>query len=306
MEGSLDRLVNTSKHILRLLYDGSTNANQIIKQTSSDRSYVFNVIKTLQEEGLISESTNPEIHKQKKTKNLTELGREIAEIIKSVQSCYELCDGLKHDCKKDGHPLDFKLIPVSPDKYLISVQNMETGGKNLIGIAILNHAAADYVRDFVIFKYLLLSRKYDVRKKKITSQILEQIISDATKRQMDAIMKGIVWTADPSQFIADFGEHATKITNLPEKMRRYGLLSNKFSRKEKAKEVLLSVLPMLRSERESILESIGEVNAITEMQKQIHELKFEIDLEEGKPYRKEDPTERERDALYQEIRKALS
>ena len=63
---------------------------------------------------------------------------------------------------------------------------------------------------------------------------------------------------------------------------------------------------MLRSERESILESIGEVNAITEMQKQIHELKFEIDLEEGKPYRKEDPTERERDALYQEIRKALS
>jgi DNA-binding MarR family transcriptional regulator len=305
MEGSIDRLVNTSKHILRVLYDGGTNVNQIIKQTSSDRSYVLNVLWTLQEEGLISESTDPD-HKQKKTKNLTELGHEITEIIHSVQSCYELCDGLEHDCKKYGHPLDFKLIPVSPEKYLLRLQNMEPDGKNLIGIAILNHAAADYIRDFVIFKYLLLSRKYGVRKKKITSLILEQIISDATRRQMDAIMKGIVWTADPSEFIADFDEHATKIANLPEKMRRYGLLSNKFSRKEKAKEVLLSVLPMLKSERKSILQSIGQVEALTEFQKEIRQLKLKLAREKGEPYPKEDPSELELEALYEEIRKALS
>jgi hypothetical protein len=78
---------------------------------------------------------------------------------------------------------------------------MEPDGKNRIGIAILNHATADYVRDFVIFKYLSLSRTYDVRRKKITSQILQQILSDATRRQMDAIMKGLAWTADPSEFI---------------------------------------------------------------------------------------------------------
>jgi hypothetical protein len=156
---------------------------------------------------------------------------------------------------------------------------MEPDGKNLIGIAILNHAAADYVRDFVIFKYLLLSRKHDVRKKKITSQILEQIISDATRRQMDAIMKGIVWTDDPSQFIADFDEHATKIANLPEKKQYYGLLNNIFSRKEKAKEVLLSVLPMLKSERESILESIDMNDKLIDLNKELRRVKFKLKLE---------------------------
>jgi hypothetical protein len=170
----------------------------------------------------------------------------------------------------------------------------------------LNHAAADYVRDFVIFKYLLLSRKYDVRKKKITSQILEQIISDATRRQMDAIMKGIVWTADPSQFIADFGEHATKIANLPEKMQRYGLLSNNFSRREKAKEVLLSVLPMLKSERKSILESIDMNDKLIDLNKELRQVKFKLKLGKYESYPKEDLSEREFKALYEEIRKALS
>jgi hypothetical protein len=153
---------------------------------------------------------------------------------------------------------------------------MEPDGKNRIGIATLTHAAANYVRDFVI--EISLSRKYDVRKKKTTRQILEQIISDTTRRQMDAIMEGIAWTADPSELIAEFNEHATKITKLPEKMWRYGLLNNKFTGKEKAKGALLSVLPMLKSQRKSILQSIDHVDAITEMQKQIRELKLQLDL----------------------------
>jgi DNA-binding PadR family transcriptional regulator len=281
-----------------LLYEDGTNVNQIIKQTSSDRTYVINVIKTLQEEGLISETLHGQ---QRKIQNLTELGREVAEIINSVQSCYQLCGRLKHD-----YPLDFRLLKIPSEKYLVRLQNMEPDGKNRIGIAILNHMAADYVRDFVIFKYLSLSRKYDVRKKKTTSQILEQIISDATRRQMDAIMKGLAWTADPSEFIADFGEHATKIAKLPEKMWRYGLLSNKFSGKEKAKEAFLSVLPMLKSERESILQSIGRIDALATMEKRIRQLNLKLSLAKGEPYPKEDPSEREFDALYEEIRKALS
>lgn len=297
MEGSINRLVDTSKHILRLLHEGSANVNQIIKQTSSDRTYVIDMIKTLQQEGLISETLRGE---QRKIQNLTELGREIAEIIKSVELCYQSCDGLKQEEKT----LDFRLIPQPSEKYLIRLQNMEPDGKNRIGIAILNYAAADYVRDFVIFKYILLLTKSDIRKKKITSQIFEQIISDATARQMDAIRRGIVWTADPSEFITDFGEHAEKIANLPEKMWRYGLLSNKFSGKEKAKEALLSVLPMLKSERKSILQSIGRVDG--EFQKQIRQLNYKLDLEKGKPYPKEDPSERELDGLYEKIRKVLS
>jgi DNA-binding HxlR family transcriptional regulator len=299
MEGSLNRLVDTSMHILRLLYEGGANVNQIIKQTSSDRTYIINVIRTLRQEGLISETLHGP---QKKIQNLTELGREVAEIIKSTQSCYESCDGLKREAKT----LDFVLVEKSPEKYSAHLQNMEPDGMNRIGIAILDHAAADYVRDFVIFKYLSLSRKYNVRKKKTTSHILEQIISDATWRQMDAIMKGIAWTADPSELIEEFGEHATKIAHLPEKMWRYGLLSNKFSGKEKAKEALLSVLPMLKSERESILESIGQADRLTKLGKEVRELAFKLGLEGDKPYPKKDPSERELEAIYQKIQKALS
>ena len=301
MEGSLNRLVNTSKHILRLLFDKNLHVNEIIRQTSPDRSYIISTVKTLEREGLIAQNKRTKKGKEI-VKQLTELGREIAEIIKSIQLCYESCDGLKREARK--HPLDFTLIKKSPDSYLVHLQNMEPEGKNRIGIAILDHAVADCVRDFVIFKYLSLSRKYNI--KKTTNHILEQIISDATRRQMDAIMKGIAWTADPSELIADFGEHATKIANLPEKMWRYGLLSNKFSGKEKAKEALLSVLPMLKSERESILQGIGRVDALTELEKQIRQLNLKLSLEEGKPYPKEDPSERELDALYEKIRKVLS
>lgn len=301
LEGSKNRLVNTSESILRLLSKGGTHANQIIKQTSSDRGYIFRVINILEREELISENKDPK-HSQKKIKNLTELGREIVDIINLIQSCYESCDKLEQEAKK--HPLDFRLIPESPETYVARLQNMDPEGKNRIGIAILNHAVADYVRDFVIFKYLSLSRKYEIRKKKTTRQILEQIISDATERQMDAIMKGIVWTADPSKFTSDFGEHAEKIAQLPEKMWRYGLLSSKFSNKEKAKEALLSILPLLKSERNSIMQSIDMQDKLIKLGKRFRE--FELCFEKDKSYLKEDPSERELQALYQEIRKALS
>ncbi len=309
-KGYINRLIDTSEHILRLLSKSDTNVNQIIKQTSSDRTYVINVIKTLQQEGLISERIEGKL--KKKIQSLTELGREVAEIIKSVQSCYELCDDLKHNCGKHDYALNFMGVrtKTSPLKYSV---HMLPESENKIGIAFLNYTAADYVRDFVVFKYLLLSGKYnaDARKKKITSQILEQIISDATRRQMDAIMKGIVWIGDPSELIADFGEHVTKIANLPEKMRRYGLLSNKFSCKEKAKEALLSVLPLLKSERKSILEKLDYAISRDEewrhrMQEKLDRIGLNAGWSKDKPHRKEDPSELEVKMLYKEIRKALS
>jgi hypothetical protein len=192
---------------------------------------------------------------------------------------------------------------------------LEPEGKNVdiqkraIGMAILDYTAADYVRDFVILD-TFHSRKYNV--KKITNDILEQITSEATKRQMDAIMNGIGWIdiADPSGLIAEFGEHATRIARLPEKMRNYGLLNNNFSGKEKAKEALLSVIPMLKSERESILQSIDDNNkqlgSLEALEEKMNELNRRLGLEKDRSRPKKDPSELEVNALYQEIRKALS
>jgi hypothetical protein len=108
----------------------------------------------------------------------------------------------------------------------------------------------------------------------------------------------------------EFGEHATKIANLPEKMRRYGLLSNKFSGKEKAKQALLSVLPMLKSERRSISENLDHDRHIGDkldkLQERIDQLNIKLGLVKYKPYPKEDPGKGEVKALYEEIRKTLS
>ncbi|MFL6455614.1 MAG: hypothetical protein ACJ71G_01440, partial [Nitrososphaeraceae archaeon] len=86
--------------------------------------------------------------------------------------------------------------------------------------------------------------------------------------------------------------------------------------REKAKEVLLSVLPMLKSERKSILENLvihnkrildkRTVDTLDVLQEQVDYLNAKMGLKEEKPHPKEDPSEQEVKALYEEIRKALS
>jgi hypothetical protein len=61
------RLITVSEHILLLLSEAGTYVNDIVKQTSHDRTYVLWVIRLLQAEELISETSDP-THSQKKVK----------------------------------------------------------------------------------------------------------------------------------------------------------------------------------------------------------------------------------------------
>jgi hypothetical protein len=80
-----NRLVFDSIHILHLLLDKNLHYNEIIRQTSSDRSHVDNVIDTLEARQLImeykiskQERKRQKIHSQAKIMTITKLGREIA------------------------------------------------------------------------------------------------------------------------------------------------------------------------------------------------------------------------------------
>src|SRR5918911_976046 len=79
-----DRLLETSKKILRLLFDKNLHVNEIIRQTSPDRSHVIATIKTLEREGLIARSGRTKKGKEI-VKQLTELGHELVDMSRNLE-----------------------------------------------------------------------------------------------------------------------------------------------------------------------------------------------------------------------------
>ncbi len=76
-----DRLVSDCIQILRLLLDGPTNVNSIIKETGLYKNNVFEANKTLKDAELITK--NPK-GKQTFILKLTELGIEVARLMNSI------------------------------------------------------------------------------------------------------------------------------------------------------------------------------------------------------------------------------
>ena len=89
-----DRLVTTSIIILSLIYKKNMFVNEIIEQTSSDRSFVIKTLRTL-EKGRFITSINSKSHKQKKVKQLSQLGQELANLVNSIQNFNKEYDRLR-------------------------------------------------------------------------------------------------------------------------------------------------------------------------------------------------------------------
>jgi DNA-binding HxlR family transcriptional regulator len=89
---NINRLVETSIKILRLLLDKSLHYNEIIRQTSPDRTHVDNAIYVLERGQLIMEykiskreRKQQKIHSQTKIMQITDLGRELIDILVSLE-----------------------------------------------------------------------------------------------------------------------------------------------------------------------------------------------------------------------------
>ena len=83
----------TSIKILSSLYKKNMFVNEIIDQTSSDRSFVIKTLRTL-EKGRFITSIKSKSHKQKKVKQLSQLGQELANLVISIQNFNEEYDRL--------------------------------------------------------------------------------------------------------------------------------------------------------------------------------------------------------------------
>ncbi len=80
-----NRLVLTYTKILNILYNKNLSVNDIIKQTSSDRTFVINALKELEKVDFIN-TLQSKSHRQKKVKQLTKLGYELAHLTFNIEN----------------------------------------------------------------------------------------------------------------------------------------------------------------------------------------------------------------------------
>lgn len=79
-----DRLVHNSSQILRLLLYGKSSVNDIIKQTSIYKNYVFAANRFLEQSGFVVRTRDKGIHEQKAFIELTEFGHKLARFIENT------------------------------------------------------------------------------------------------------------------------------------------------------------------------------------------------------------------------------
>lgn len=258
------RLVDTSMTILRLLLHNSINVNSIIKQTSSDRSYVSKVIKTLQKEDIIEETKSP-THKQKKIKQLTRVGRELAETIDSVDQYNEWYNKLR---KKRKEIFDRPYFRHSEDVLRRILRNkgwteeqINSFNNCASGVSLLEYVSAGYIKDALVFKYASILQDHNLHN--TGKAILNKIIMDIISNQLTVLLDDLEGE-DPSPILRNVykdgkGDSRTDIIlYFPEKMAEYSVLNNSSINKE-AKEVLRSIFSLFELGSDDIAKPIEKV-----------------------------------------------
>jgi len=191
MKGSDNRLVDYSMRILSMLSRGATNVNQIIKQTSSDRTYVIEVIKNLQREKIIEESnyTTNRKHKQAKPKRLTYLGQELADLIKKVSEYNKSYSDLKRlrvetfNFRKNNSP---KLLEGKLRSEGWSTQDIQFYNSYAEGIRLLEFECSLPLNDLLLFRSAGILHQFQTNN--IVKKILNKIITDAISRHVDSVV----------------------------------------------------------------------------------------------------------------------
>ena len=79
-----DRMVSMAICILRSLSREKLSTNQLIKQTSSDKSFVVDTIKALNKAKIIKRTRSPE-HHQKKINELDQRGHEMIKMLYCIE-----------------------------------------------------------------------------------------------------------------------------------------------------------------------------------------------------------------------------
>jgi DNA-binding HxlR family transcriptional regulator len=267
-----NRLVDTSKWILSLLLRKSNSVNQIIQQTSSDRSYVLETIKILQRDGLIIEAKDPN-HTQKKIKHLTSLGQEAAELINAIDNYNEVYHKL--NSVKEEYVNQIRDVTKSKGKEGTDLIHIN---RYVLGISILEYEIAECIKDLVIIRYASILNKFgyhNMIKTKTVKTILKQIITEVINRQMQIILDNFGIYGDVAMIGNAFDGYISRMVSLPTKIEKYGILDNEFVKKD-AKKLLLSLAPLLRMSNVKVDDQIKDRIAKIKMDKKLLQIYDQI------------------------------
>jgi DNA-binding HxlR family transcriptional regulator len=265
-----NRLVIYSMKILRVLLKGSTHVNDIVKQTSSDKTYVLKVIKILQHERLIIE-TKDDRHSQKKIKQLTDLGQELTKLMENVDDYKNSYSKLMERRKKyftsseikkaysvveddiRAHGKTWKKIAWTSNKadlYLYGVR----------GASLLEYEATIHISNILIFRFASLQKRFDLLK--LTKAIINKIITDTMTYQLKLVLSEIL--DDGSQMMTgELARHTDIITSLPARLAEYPLFTNK-AISEESKNMLAQIFSLLRPSENDIEVHINKVKKYIE------------------------------------------
>jgi DNA-binding HxlR family transcriptional regulator len=180
-----NRLLKTSKKILCLLFDKNLHVNEIIRQTSPDRSYIISTIKTLEREGLIARNKRTKKGKEI-VKQLTEVGHELVDVSRSLEqwkrSYFELRKAYWEKLIVNVDSGDDRVIKSILKNRGLSDEEINLYDDTKTGVSLMLYSCKKDVMDTVVCRYAFILSKFSLSD--TAKNILYDIIRDAAVFQL--------------------------------------------------------------------------------------------------------------------------
>ena len=179
-----NRLLKTSKKILCLLFDKNLHVNEIIRQTSPDRSYIISTIKTLEREGLIARNKRTKKGKEI-VKQLTEVGHELVDMSRSLEqwkrSYFELHKAYVEKLMIDDGSNKHNIKSILKNRGL-SDEEINLYDDTKKSVELMLYTCKKDVMDTVVCRYAFILSKFSLSD--TAKNILYDIIRDAAVFQL--------------------------------------------------------------------------------------------------------------------------
>jgi DNA-binding MarR family transcriptional regulator len=251
-----NRPVETCIRILCLLYEHDTNVNSIIKQTSSDRSYVIGAIDSLEKDHLIIEIKDPN-HKQKKIKKLAPLGEQLVHLMLSVEKFYtyyaELSKKIRNnlDIPKESTP---KIIEIKLRSRGWAPEELKSYEYIAANSYLLEYELYRQMNSALVVKYSLLS--FSFHPKGFAKIILDKIVTDSMTHQLHLVLEHFEDVKKNQMFVLAF--------------RRFVSLDSIFTAprisfiEQEKKDVLTSIISIIEPSKDYVETQINHAKKLIE------------------------------------------
>jgi hypothetical protein len=197
---NINRLVETSIKILRLLLDKSLHYNEIIRQTSPDRTHVDNAIDVLDRGQLIMEyqiskreRKQQKIHSQARIMQITDLGRELIDILVSLEqykkAYYELKKPIDEYFTKWRSEQSNSIRDNILRKKGFTDDDLELYNESYNGAMVATSALVTEILEVITTRCALRLYRFEITD--IAEDILNNIIINAVTFRVSLLLKGI-------------------------------------------------------------------------------------------------------------------